>query len=388
MMLVPSSGASAEKGSLVLTDIQAIHGTCTEASPMPRTARSQSSRAPARHVSLAGTAGVPAVSAFLHSILELHAHGQEPCREGAREAAIQIHQPALPVADAPRDLARGDEVATICQTCRPWIAADQPRDERRHFSKLVRGLQPHGTLVLSGDDPFAAPLAGTRIDARLVCFGLTPGLDVSASIVHIEPSSMLLAARLGGKNATIELFGAGATHATWALAAAATALTLGISPNTIVTGLERAFVPLGALEQTRAGWPDDVETFRASPESADELAMSLFLLRESGYARTHVVLTVGESTSAEGVAHAIESRADTLILTPAPDTSHQAFEKIDFLRAAFRRPGRVLVEPDATRALARGERLARPGDAIVSVNYASQRESLVVHRETAPRRAS
>jgi hypothetical protein len=333
------------------------------------------------------------VSAFLESVLELHALSREgPCAEHPRET-IQLRCAGPAATDAPRDAAAGDDVVTVSQLLRPWIDADAPLDERRGVSKRLRALRPAGVLVLNGDDPFAAPLAGSRLDAQLVRFGMTPGLDVSASIAHIEPSRMLLDARIGGEQSRIDLSAAGATIASWALAAAATALALGISANTIIPGLERASVPAGGLEQVRAGWPREVDRFQTCLESAQALAESLFLLRERGYARIHTVVSVDATSPWDGLARVLETGAHTCVLTASHSTSRSRLETIGTLRDELSRPGRAFVELEPRRALSRAERLARPGDVILQIRspregHADRWSRAVTETRSAPRRAS
>jgi hypothetical protein len=259
------------------------------------------------------------------------------------------------------------EVLGLTQLGRPWIERDEPSDERRRFSKILRSLAPGGTLVISGVDAFAAPLMGSRLDARLVRYGLAPDLEVSGSIEHIEPTGMALGVRMLEETTSVHLTAAGATLAGWALAAAGTALALGIAPNTIVSGLERSTTSFEPLRQVYSAWPDDVDLYESVGTNAENLAQALHLLRDAGYARIHTLLSIDEEGAAVGLARLLESRAQTVTLTPCRGGSRRNLDAIDALRVEFQRPGRVFLELDPGRARACANRLARAGDVILHV---------------------
>lgn len=218
---------------------------------MARILRSESAGEHQRSVAVTGTSGVPTTLAFLESILELHAMaGDEPSVPAVGETTHICRFMDAESIPSPDDGVVHD-VVVICQLRRPWVEGDQPLDERRRFSKLVRALRPGGTLVVCGEDSFTAALAGTRLDVRLLQFGLGSDFDVAASVVDRGARSTSLAARIEGGAARVEIPTGNPRAAQWALAAAAAGAALGIPTNTIVTGLERAHLPQDEVAPTR-----------------------------------------------------------------------------------------------------------------------------------------
>jgi UDP-N-acetylmuramoyl-tripeptide--D-alanyl-D-alanine ligase len=110
--------------------------------------------------------------------------------------------------------------------------------------EIVEALPPDGVAVLNADDPFVAAMA-EHTNARLVTFGIGSGAGTGADVCaeqivldeHGRPAFRLVTPR-GVAEARLRLHGE--HHVVNALAAAAVALELGLTPDEIAEALGRA----------------------------------------------------------------------------------------------------------------------------------------------------
>jgi UDP-N-acetylmuramoyl-L-alanyl-D-glutamate--2,6-diaminopimelate ligase len=81
-----------------------------------------------------------------------------------------------------------------------------------------------------------------------------------------------------------------------------------------------------------------------------------------------------------GLAGAAEGWADRVILTTDNPRSEEPNQILDDLLAGFRRPGRVRIEPDRSRAIAVALSDAQPGDAVVIAGKGRQAYQILADR--------
>ena len=117
----------------------------------------------------------------------------------------------------------------------------------RAKSELVQALpdaSAGGVAVLNADDPLVAAMAGVTA-ARVVTFGLAPGADVRAGEVRLDERgrpSYVLHTPVGAP-VPVRLPLHGAHHVGNSLAAAAVALEVGLSPDSVAEVLARVTAP-------------------------------------------------------------------------------------------------------------------------------------------------
>ncbi len=149
-------------------------------------------------------------------------------------------------------------------------------------SELVKALPKNGTAILNYDDPFVLPMA-EKTKAHVFTYGLNPKADLWAD--EIESFGLDgIRFRLHSKDESyflrIPLIGRHSVHT--ALRAAAVGLTMGLSWNEIISGLNHGQSQLRmAVMHTDNGALIIDDTYNASPES---MMAALNLLHEmKGY---------------------------------------------------------------------------------------------------------
>lgn len=268
-----------------------------------------------------------------------------------------------------RHRAEGLELSEVVVTSvRPATLGERPAiAARRAAARLVRRVQPGGTVVLDADDAWTGVLAGTRLDATTVTVSQQ---DAGATLsARVEPSTldgtrMQLQTPEATWPLTLRVSGTAAVRA--ALLAAAVAWRRGIAATAIVAGLEAVRSLPGQLEAID-GLPGGVIGRFDRATTGPELAEALASLRQAGAGRIVCIASAGPDPDAiAALAQAAEAGADQVIATADAALEDLAVTAaLDEFLAACHRPGRVRVEPDRRRALAAALELARPGDVIL-----------------------
>ena len=244
--------------------------------------------------------------------------------------------------------------------------------KRRAKAKLIRQVMPGGVAVVNADDPHAEILGGVNLDARRVAFALDPAattrgpVDVSAQLERIDGSGTRMLLRGFDREAVVHLPLVGTRVASCALAAAALAWAMEIDLAAVVAGLESVQTVAGHLEAIAEGQDFDVRIDAA--KTADATAEALAALRAMATGRVHFVLSAeGNSDRSERrrLAEIAENSADRVILTLNNPRTEDPNQILDDLLAGFRRPGKVLVEPDRRMAIETALAHARTGDVVL-----------------------
>lgn len=134
--------------------------------------------------------------------------------------------------------------------------------------ELFEGLSPAATAVVNLDDPFLAPYAAS-LPCRVVSFGIEAAADVRASGLSASGGQQSFVLDLAGETARVRLAVPGRHNVMNALAAAATAWSLGQGADAVAAGLESFTQVPGRLALTGApGGPAVVDdTYNANPAS-------------------------------------------------------------------------------------------------------------------------
>lgn len=178
--------------------------------------------------------------------------------------------------------ARGlGHIAMLCGLARPTIGIvtmvagvhlEQFRtidDVAQGKSELVASLPAHGTAVLNADDERVAAMA-SRTDAQVVTFGTAGAGDVQAEAITLDdelhPSFQL---RSPWGNAAVRLGVAGGHQVTNAVGAAAAALAMGASVESVAEGLGRGRLSAMRMDlrRTASGALVLDDSYNANPTS-------------------------------------------------------------------------------------------------------------------------
>lgn len=153
----------------------------------------------------------------------------------------------------------------------------------RTKSEMVAGLPETALAVLNRDDPYVSRMAELTA-ARVRWFGLHPDAGVRASDIDSGAGGTDFTLHIAGESLPVHFKVLGEHHVTNALAAAAVAIELGLSPAEIVETLER---------QTRAArWRMEVmggrdgvtvinDAYNASPDSMAAALRTLAQIRKA-----------------------------------------------------------------------------------------------------------
>jgi UDP-N-acetylmuramoyl-tripeptide--D-alanyl-D-alanine ligase len=176
------------------------------------------------------------------------------------------------------DIARPD-VALITNAGRAHLEGFGSVDGvARAKGEIARGLPGEGVFVFAGDSPYAGLWRELSAGRRVLTFGLGGPADLRAdlradrSAIRVEWTeagfSTHVVAHHEGKPIPIALRLAGEHNARNALAAAATALALGIEPGAIQAGLATLMPVKGRLCPRRCGTAGVIDdTYNANPDS-------------------------------------------------------------------------------------------------------------------------
>jgi UDP-N-acetylmuramoyl-tripeptide--D-alanyl-D-alanine ligase len=347
-------------------------------------ARDERGSLPARVIGVTGSTGKTCTKDFIAAVL------QERFRVIKSPASFN-NEVGLPltILSAPEDAevlvcemgARGrGHIALLCEVARPEIGVltnvgvahlelfGTPEALRQAKGELPAALPPDGTAVLNDDDPIVSGYAAeTR--AAVVTYGLSPGPDVRAETVALDPGTararFVLAAREG--RAEVALSVPGAHMVPNALAAAAVGLVFGLSVGECAAALATADVTAGRMEvfEIPGGIRVVNDAYNANPTS---MAAALRAARWMA-GRGRCIAVLGLMAELGPISGAEHERVGELLARLGVDELVVVSREADLIAVGAEREG---VEPERIHRCAGPEEagallrsLARPGDLIV-----------------------
>ncbi|HEY3561920.1 MAG TPA: UDP-N-acetylmuramoyl-tripeptide--D-alanyl-D-alanine ligase [Kribbella sp.] len=159
--------------------------------------------------------------------------------------------------------------------------------------ELIEAVKPGGTAVLNADDHRVAAMR-SRTREKVLTFGEAPDADVRAADVKLDAEGRpAFTLHIGEFSGPVQLQLIGEHYVSNALAAAAVALAVGLTPEQIADGLNAAQrVSAARMELTERS--DGVtiinDAFNANPDSTRAALKSLVAIGRSRGARTWAVL--------------------------------------------------------------------------------------------------
>ena len=240
--------------------------------------------------------------------------------------------------------------------------------KRRLFDLREEG----GLAVIHIDDPFGAELART-LSGYVLTYGLeSAGADVSATIEKVDRTGSCFKLRgkgFGANGVSVQLPLIGRYNVANALAAAATALAVGIDPESIAEGLQKVVRIPGRLERAEPqGFPFSVLVDYAHTDEA--LGHVLASLKPLTRGRLICVFGCGgdrDRSKRPRMAAAAAKWADLVYVTSDNPRSEKPHRIIDDILAGFGKKSACTVETQADRRLAieAAIRSAREGDTVL-----------------------
>jgi UDP-N-acetylmuramoyl-L-alanyl-D-glutamate--2,6-diaminopimelate ligase len=234
--------------------------------------------------------------------------------------------------------------------------------------RLLRSLKASGVVALNLDDPALRKLYQEWNDDadKVVTFGLTEEADVSATVVERHKSEQIFYLNVRSHSAAVRTRIIGDQHISNCLAAAAVTLSLGVSLDRVVLGLEAVGSLPGRLERIECGQPFGV--FLDGAESPDRLANTLRTLRS--VTRGKLICVYGPDGMRPGderplVGRAVERLADVGVITANNPGSEPVLRIAHDVLDGYQHVARGRIIPDRRRAIAWALREAGPDDVVL-----------------------
>lgn len=239
---------------------------------------------------------------------------------------------------------------------------------RRAAARLFKRIKPGGYSIVNADDVHAEIMGAVNIESTRISFGIKNPADVTAVIDKMTWQGSAIRIRGFGRELPITLKIAGKAAISQALAAAALAWAEGIGVEAIAEGLEAVAALPGRLEPINEGQEFDIRI--DSARTPEALAFALDTVRSFCAGKIHLVIGAeghSETLIRRTMAAVAEAGADQVILTTDNPRGDDLNRIIDDLLSGFRKPGRVSVEIDRSRAIELALSNAAPGDAVLVV---------------------
>ncbi len=277
--------------------------------------------------------------------------------------------------------ARGvGHIRRLCQVARPTVGVvtnvgvahlelfGSREAIREAKAELPEALPADGTAILNEDDAIVRSYAA-RTPARAVTFGRSPDADVRAEDVTVDAATGRATFRLRtpAGDADVRLAVPGEHMVSNALAAAAAALTLGLTPDDVAAGLAEASVSAGRMDVFEAGAGIRVidDAYNANPTS---MAAALKALRTMA-AGARTVAVLGGMAELGPIAGEEHERVGELVARLGIDVLVAVGPDAARIAAGAERegvePGRVLRCADVSGALAAVAGVLEPGDLVL-----------------------
>lgn len=254
------------------------------------------------------------------------------------------------------------------------------RAKRRLFDLV----NTDGTAILNLDDPMGSSLA-RNVNRRVVTYGLEASTaDVTARDTRLERRGTFFVMQGRSFETPVHLPLPGEHNMANALAAAATAEAMGVTPTAIRAGLEQATAVPGRLQRVEPDdWPFSVLVDYAHTDGA--LASVLSALKPLTSGRLTCVFGCGgdrDRSKRPRMAAAVGRFADVAYVTSDNPRSEDPQEIIDSILPGFDSAStcRVEVRVDRRRAIEDAIRDARPGDVVLIAGKGHERYQLVGDR--------
>jgi UDP-N-acetylmuramoyl-tripeptide--D-alanyl-D-alanine ligase len=231
--------------------------------------------------------------------------------------------------------------------------------------ELLQIMRSDGTAVLNADDRYFTTLRN-RYSGRVLSFGMESPADVRATDLRQERDATDFTLHGGGRSVPVRLMTVGRHNVYNALAAAAAALALSLTPETVKAGLE-TFHPVAMRSEVRdiGGRTVLADYYNANPASVNAALETLASLRPG----TRTVAVLGDMlelgpTAAEAhrtVGAAAARLGIGLLIAVGPLAKHIA----EGARGAGMAQDRVFEAEDTLRGSALLKERSRAGDTVL-----------------------
>lgn len=250
--------------------------------------------------------------------------------------------------------------------------------------RLFELLKPGGLAIVNADDATSRQLVDS-LPCGALSFGLHLEADVTATIVERHASEQTFLLRIGDEVIPVCTRMIGDQHVSNCLAAATTAIALGLPLAAIVKGIEAvAHVP-GRLERVECG--QEFSVYLDGARTPDRLAIALQAVKQAKQGGRVICVSgaPGEHNKAMRplLGRVIERSADVAILTSDDPRHEQPLRIAHDLLDGFTKPGKAHVLPNRESAIRFALSQARPGDAVLIAGKGDRSRQIIGNRKQA-----
>ncbi len=234
--------------------------------------------------------------------------------------------------------------------------------------RLFEGLGADAAAVINADDPHAGQIA-RHTSARIIRYGLVSSADVSADVLSESSAGAHLRLRTAAGETELELPLVGRHNVYDALAAASTALALGLPLDAVTTGLRRLRAAPGRLQPIDTGRLG-FSVFVDYAHTDDALRNALAALRPLTRGKLSCVFGCGgdrDKTKRPLMARAVAEAADRFVITSDNPRSEDPLAIIADIKSGLAAAdlGRQVTEPDRAKAIALAIEHLAPADTLL-----------------------
>ncbi|HEY9840210.1 MAG: UDP-N-acetylmuramoyl-L-alanyl-D-glutamate--2,6-diaminopimelate ligase [Candidatus Sericytochromatia bacterium] len=296
---------------------------------------------------------------------ELHAILRQMADDGVRAVAMECSSHAL---DQHRLDAIAYDAAIFTNLTQDHLDYHQTLEAYAEAKSLLFShlLKPDGTAIVNADDPAAGRFAAAA-RGRVLRYGIEAVADLQARELAFHAEGVGFSLFWQGRSQPVRLRLPGRYNVHNALAAVATALSLGLPLDESLAALEQISGVPGRLERVSP----DGHSFAVYVDYAhtpDSLENALKAVRQFTAGRVLVVFGCGgdrDRGKRPLMGAAAETLADRVFVTSDNPRSEQPEAIIAEILAGLKSPQVAVVEPMRREAIALALEAARPGDVVL-----------------------
>ena len=251
---------------------------------------------------------------------------------------------------------------------------------RRATTRILDYLKPGGFAIVNSDDPGCAALL-QDLDCPVLTIGLKQRAELSAKVIERNVNEQVFLLEAGNETAVVRATIVGDHHVYNCLAAAATALAMGVSLTQIATGLSNLQSLPGRMEAVACGQPFSV--WVDSSRSLNQLASALHTANRLTTGNVWCVCSTDPSQSAEHrmqLGKLLDRVTQNPVITKSRIDKATDYEPIHQVLDGFRSPKNAQIIPNRLGAIEWALGQARPGDSVL-VTGAGERSIADVQSE-------
>lgn len=237
---------------------------------------------------------------------------------------------------------------------------------RRAQARLLKQLKPTGVAVLNADDPTSHFML-QQIKTPTLTFGMKQDANVTATLVNRSRTEQTFLLMAGGQSVPVKTKVIGDHHVQNCLAAAAVGLAMGVDLFSIATGLNRADVLPGRMEQLDCGqefgvWIDAAKT-------PNQLANAIQSIKQVTSGRVWTLCSVDPQSDDRSlrkqIGEVIDRSKVEIVLTNTQAGGANDLEPMHQVLDGVSEPGRAELIPNRFKAIEWILQKAAPGDAVL-----------------------